>query len=143
MLEVVKQQEELLAPQELIQVRARVADPLREFALRVKLRCDCGSDHSCIVKASEPNPENTVGIPVGEFRGGLQREPGLSRSPGTGECEQPNVVASEQVLNLLKLALATKECSGRDWQVYAIERPERRKLCLAELEEPLRLGHVL
>jgi hypothetical protein len=69
-------------------------------------RLGCHIEHELrVAQRSKLGPEHPVGIPVGRFRGRLERKSGLTGSGGPGQREQARARASEQGRHLLELSL--------------------------------------
>ena len=131
MLEVVEEQQELLAPEEAGEV-VGCADRLR----------DLGGQEAGIREAAERNPEHAVAQPSDELRGDLEREPRLPGSAGPGHREQARPVR-ELGDELVELALPADERARGDGQVRRVERPQGRERIVAELVQTLRADEVL
>ena len=63
-------------------------------------------------------------------------------SPGSGERDEPRVLAVEKLYDLPELALATEEGGGRNRKVRPIEALQGGELSVAELEDTFRSGEV-
>ena len=125
MLEVVEQDQELLAPQETVELVSR-PDRLR-YLRRNELR---------VGEARERDPEDAVAQRADQFGCDLERQTSLSCTTRTGDREQPRAVG-EQCDELAELVLSTDERARRDWQVGGVERPQWREVAVAQLMETL------
>jgi hypothetical protein len=131
MLEVVEQEQDLSPAEEPGQIVGR-ADRLR----------DLGVEQRGIGEADQWHPEDAVALRAYELRRDLEREPGLARAAGAGERHEPFAVREHRD-ELLDLALPPDERARGERQVRGVERPQRRKVTVAELEQSLRVGEVL
>ena len=96
-----------------------------------------GREHqSGILERRKRYPPDAVGEAVGGAGRGLQRQPRLPDPAGTGQGDEPHILAGEQLSNGSERVLPPEERRGRHGQVRAVEAAERREALLAELEEP-------
>ena len=92
--------------------------------------------------ASETH-QTPSGSVLGDLGRRLQRQPRLPCPAGTGERQQPNVLAAQQADNLVELALAAEKRRRRNGQIRLVQRLQARELGVAQLEESLRRREVL
>ena len=130
-LEVVEEEQELSPAKEPGQV-VGCPDRLRNL----------GGQELGVREPRERHPEDAVMEPADELGGDLEREPGLSRPSGAGEREETRPVR-ELRNELLELLLAPDERCRDDGEVGCVERAERGKVPLAELEEAFCADQVL
>src|SRR5205823_267957 len=123
-------QHELAATQEATQI-VGCADRLRNL----------GGHESRVSERAEGNPEDTIRDRADELGRDLKREPRLARAARPGDRDEPSI--AEQLDELGHFSLAAEERARRDRKIRGVERPERRELIIAELEEAFRLGQVL
>jgi hypothetical protein len=110
-LEVVEQEQQ-----------APVRDVLGETVLGPQ-RLGSGLEHELrIAKGCEWNPEDTVGVIIGGFRSGLQGEPRLAGAAGSGQREQADILAGQQLPHLSEFAFAAEKRCCRNRQVRLVER---------------------
>ncbi len=130
MLEVVEQHEQPLA-----------ADVIDEPVVRADPRRDRPLDQRRIAERLQRDAEDAVGELVDRVGRQLEREARLAAPAGPSQREQP--MRADERTCLGELALSAHERGGLDRQVRAMERPERRKLAVAELVQDLRRTEVL
>ena len=131
MLEVVEENEERPAAEEAGEV-VRRPDRLRELR----------GEELGIGEPRERHPEDAVGERPDELGRDLERESGLAGAAGPGDRHEARPVR-EHGDELLELALAPDERHRDDREIGGVERPERRKLPVSELEEALVSDQVL
>ena len=95
-----------------------------------------------VAQRRERHPVHAVGERFGDGARGLQREPCLA-APACARQRQQTRAVEQQRAHLRELSLPTEERRRRHGQVGAVEAPERRKLLVSQLVEPLRRGEVL
>jgi hypothetical protein len=98
----------------------------------VEDRDECRAYRCVVAESRERDPEHTAREDVGTLGREPEREPGLPRSAGAGEREQP-VRSSFQRLDL---ALSSDEGCRRKRHVGAVQRLERRERLTPQLEDP-------
>ena len=131
MLEVVEEQQHLLAVQEARQAVSR-AERLR----------DLGLDQLGVRHGGERHPEDSVTERAHELGCDLEREACLPGSARAGDCDLPRAVGEERE-HLGKLALTSDERAGRERQVRCVERLERGEPSSSELKESFGLSEIL
>ena len=100
-------------------------------------RGDGGGDQLGLTHAGERHEEHAAGEVADELGRHLETEPRLAAAAGTRQGDQARTVA-EQRLERSEFLPAAYERAHRNRQVGRVQRPERRELALAELEEPYR-----
>ena len=95
-----------------------------------------GDDEGRVAERRERHPDEPVRETLGGLRAGLQRKTCLSRPARARQCEQPNVLALEQLDDVAQLQLATEERRRRHGQIRSRPRDMgcRRGRDGAELE---------
>jgi hypothetical protein len=131
LLEVVEQQQQLLA-----------AKLVLELGLRTDRRRDRRDDERRIADRREPDPPDSVAEVFDCLGGDLEREPRLADSAGTRDCHKASA-AAKQPEHVGKLLLAADQWVGRKRQVAVVQTLERRKVAFADLVDPLGRGEVL
>jgi hypothetical protein len=102
-----------------------------------------GDDELWVTKRRQRHPPDPARIAVRSRGRRLESQPGLSRSAGSREREQPNLVGGDEVDHLAELAIPAQEPGRGHRQVRLEERRQRREHSRAELVDPLRRREVL
>jgi hypothetical protein len=105
-LEVVEHEQELAAPQ----VSGKILDQ-RLAPARSDTASPCGSreDETGVPERREADEQDAVGKLVEELGSDLNCDPGLARTAGPGQGDEPDVRAPEQLRHLADLALAADQ----------------------------------
>ena len=69
----------------------------------------CRADRGLVSQRRQRDPVHAIGESIRRLGGGLERESRLSRSPGSGERDEPRILAVEELDDLPELAFATEE----------------------------------
>ena len=103
---------------------------------------DGGDDQLALAHAGQRHPEDAVRERLGELGSHLQGEPRLTAAPGPRQRQEPRPVA-EQRCGLVELPPSPDQRARLGRQVRGVQRAQRRKLAVTELEERLGPGQVL
>ena len=144
MLEVVQHQEHPAPSQEVLQHVDGSATRGLGCAERLG---DGRHDHRRARHGTQHHDGDTVLEARLQIHGGPERDAGLADPAGTGERDQPNVVALDELTDDAHLVLASDEAARRGGHVGALDRAER---CVLEafgqeqgqilFDQPLELG---
>jgi hypothetical protein len=99
-------------------------------------------DEARLVEGGQRHPEDAVGEVVDDLRGNLERQPRLAAAPGPRKRYDPAAVA-EELKQLAEFSPTADELARSYREVRLVQRLQRRKLAVAELEEVLRPDQVL
>jgi hypothetical protein len=130
LLEVVEEHEQPL-----------VCDVFDQAVVGADRRPDRPLDQCGVADGLERNPEDAVGKLLDRVGSELQREPRLSAPAGPGQRHQ--AVGANELACLRELAPPADQRRRLYRQVCPIQRAQRRKASVAELEEPVRGAEVL
>ena len=130
LLEVVEEHEQAL-----------IRDVLDQAVVGADRRPDRPLDECGVADGLEGNPEDAVGKLLDRVGGELQREPRLAAPAGPGQRHQ--AVGANELTRLRELAPPADQRRRLDRQIRPIQRAQRRKVSVTELEEPVRGAEVL
>ena len=99
-------------------------------------------DETGIADLGERHEEDAAGEVLDELGGDLEGEPGLAASPRSGQRHQARAVTKHPG-QVGKLPLSPYERVRGHGQVGCVQRPQRRKVPVAELVDPLGCRQVL
>ena len=85
-------------------------------------------DRGLVSQRRQRDPVHAIGESLRRLGGGLERESRLPRSPGSGERDEPRILAVEELDDLPELAFATEEGGRRNRKVRPIEALQGEEL---------------
>jgi hypothetical protein len=115
------------------------ARPVANFQRSSKRRANRG----LVSQRRQGDSVHTIRESIRRFGRGLEREARFSGPSGSGERDEPRILAVEEFHDLAELALATEEGGGRNRKVRPVEALEGGELSVAELEDALGCSEIL